>query len=268
MLRSLQSLRGYALRAVDGEIGRVTDFYFDDEPWVVRYMVVDTGGWFGPEVLIVPESFRRADWTGRSIDVALTQDQVRNSPSVDVHQPVSRQYESRYYAYFGFSPYWGGPGTWAAAVPTAGAMPDGVLASQRAVAAVDDAERARRSAERGERSPTRDSRLRSTKEVTGYHLQATDGEVGHVDDFIADDSTWAIRYIEIDTSNWIGGRSLLVPRWALRGVDWPMRQLRVGRTRDHIKNSPEHRSEISLEDEQQLAAHYGAERGGGEGSAP
>jgi hypothetical protein len=262
MLRSLQSLRGYTLRAVDGEIGRVDEFYFDDEHWVVRYMVVSTGGWFGPEVLITPQSFRRADWAGRVIDVALTQQQVRNSPSVDLHKPVSRHYEASYYAYFGYAPYWGGPGTWAATAPAAGALTDPVVASQQAAAAAADAERARQTGEQSTEGPQeRDSRLRSLKEVSGYHIQASDGEVGHVDDFIADDGTWEIRYIQIDTSNWIGGRSVLVPRPALRDVDWPHREVRVALTREQIKNSPEHHPELTAEEERRLSSHYGAEHG-------
>jgi hypothetical protein len=192
----------------------------------------------------------------------LTREQVRNSPSVDLHKPVSRQYEAQYNAYFGYSPYWGGPGTWATAAPSAGAMPDPILASQRAAAEAEEAERARRVPAEPE---SLDSHLRSTNEVTGYHIQAMDGEVGHVDDFIADDASWEIRYIEIDTSNWIGGRSVLIPRWALRDVDWPNQELRVGLTREQIERSPEHRPEMTPEEEQRLSAHYGAEHGWGEG---
>jgi hypothetical protein len=262
VLRSLESLRGYALRATDGEIGQVTEFYFDDLHWVVRYIVINTGGWFGPEVLIAPQAFRSADWAARVIDVNLTRAQVRNSPSVDLHQPISRQYEARYHAYFGYSPYWGGPGTWAATAPTAGALPDPILAAQRAAAAIEDAERARRSLDHP--PPPIDSRLRSNKDVCGYHIQATDGEVGHVDDFIADDATWELRYIEIDTSNWIGGRSILIPRSALRDVDWPNRQLRVRVTRERIEKCPLQRAELgpelTAEDEQRLTAYYDVAR--------
>jgi hypothetical protein len=259
VLRSLQHLLGYTLRARDGDIGQVTDLYFDDQHWVVRYLVADTPGWLGREVLIAPPSFGAADWHDRAIDVALTRAQVRDSPSIDRHRPVSRQYEARYYAYFGYSPYWGPPSGWGGAAPGAGAMPDGTLASRRAVAAADDAARAPAPGGKAGGEPPSDFHLRSMSEVTGYHLHASDGEIGHVDDFIADDTTWAIRYLEVDTSNWIGGRSVLVPRAALRDVDWSNRLVGVALTRERIAHAPPSGRSPSAAEEAQLLAYYAAD---------
>jgi PRC-barrel domain len=260
VLRSLEKLRGYALRATDGDVGAVDEFYFDDQHWAVRYMVAETSSWLSRRVLIAPIAISRVDWTGRVVNVAISTDQVRNSPDVDLHRPVSRQYEADYFAYFGYAPYWGGPGMWAAA-SYPGAFADGTVAAERAVA---DVERAKAEDPVTSRA-SGDSHLHSSKDVKGHHIAATDGEIGHVDDFIIDDRSWAIRYIEIDTSNWIGGRSVLIPQSALRTISWADRTLNVALTRDQIERSPgPDESGLSIEYEGRLAAHYGVEHVRGE----
>lgn len=248
MLRTLNSLEGYSLRATDGDIGRVHDFCFDDDQWVVRYFVVDTGSWLGRRVLVSPTAFVRADWDSSTIEVALTKEQVRNSPSVDLHRPVSRQYETDYYAYLEYTPYW--------AAPYPGPLPDGHLAAQRAVT---EAKRASEAPAPVDDPSLADSHLRSSKEVRGYHIHATDGEIGHVDDFVADDRSWAIQFIQVDTSNWIGGKSVLVPRAALDRVSWADGTLHVVLTRAQVENSPEYdSSRLSADTEQRLDTYYGS----------
>ena len=80
--------------------------------------------------------------------------------------------------------------------------------------------------------------LRSTSRSTGYHLHATDGEIGHVDDFLIGEESWRIRYLLVDTSNWIGGRSVLVSCDALQRIDRDRGTLHVSATRDAIRNGP------------------------------
>jgi hypothetical protein len=73
-----------------------------------------------------------------------------------------------------------------------------------------------------------DSHLRSTKAVTGYHIEALDGELGHVDGFIVDDESWAIRYMEVATRNWWPGKKVLVsPAWIDR-MSWEDSKVYVG----------------------------------------
>ncbi len=84
-----------------------------------------------------------------------------------------------------------------------------------------------------------DSHLRSTREVTGYHIHATDGEIGHVEDFIVDDETWAVRYVVVGTRNWLPGKKVILsPRWIKR-VEWADSSLYFDLTRESVKNSPE-----------------------------
>ena len=110
MLRNAKVLKGFRIRATDGEIGTVTQFYFDDESWAIRYLMVDTGGWLdGRTVLISPISVIYTDWDEERLDVSLTKKQVENSPDINTHLPVSRQHEAQYFGYYGYPYYWGGP---------------------------------------------------------------------------------------------------------------------------------------------------------------
>jgi hypothetical protein len=242
MLRRLQEINGYTLRATDGEIGRTQDFYFDDQHWVVRYMVVSTGTWLGREVLIAPQAITQVSWDDQAISLSLNKGQVERSPAVDLHTPVSRQYETDYFSYFGYAPYW-----LAAAPP--GIYADETLAAQRAAASASTAV---------DVQPTVESHLRSANDTKGYHIQARDGEIGHVDDFLVDDRTWAVRFIEVDTSNWIGGASVLVPRHALGAVKWPEQLLSVTLTRAQVQGSPRSDGpDFPADYERQLHAYYG-----------
>jgi len=103
-----------------------------------------------------------------------------------------------------------------------------------------------------------DPHLRSTRDVSGHHIQAADGEIGHVDDFIIDDETWAIRYIVIDTRNWWPGKKILVsPKWIER-VSWDEAKVFVNLSRETIKRSPEYKeaSLLTRDYETGLHRHY------------
>src|SRR5262249_56338846 len=83
-----------------------------------------------------------------------------------------------------------------------------------------------------------DPNLRSARDVTGYYIQATDGDLGHVEDFLVDDETWAIRYCIVDTRNWLPGRKVLVsPEWIQR-VSWEDSKVYVDLSKRHIKSPP------------------------------
>jgi hypothetical protein len=226
MLRSTKELNNFTIRGTDGEVGHVDDFYFDDEKWTIRYMVVATGGWLGRRVLISPISFSSMDWHTNTIDLSLTRDRVRNSPDADLNAPISRAYERGYYGYYGYPPYWGGMGYWGPAEYPGALAGPGAVRTDRASTAAAVEERA-------------DSHVRSCNAVMGYHIHATNGEIGHVDDFIFDDERWAIRYLRVDTSNWIGGKPVLVPQAALREVNWIDARINVALTKDQVWNSPE-----------------------------
>ncbi len=247
MLRSLKDLEHYTLYASDGEIGTVVNFLLDDASWTVRYLVAETNGNSGGrDVLITPLAFREVDWATRCFRLALTRDKVRNSPGIDTNQPVSRQHELDYHRYFGYAHYWGGSGIWGSGTyPTmlAGGMWDEAEASSLG----QDVDR------------PGDRHLRSAAEVRGYHIQGTDGPIGHIIDFIVDDETWEVRYLVIDTTNgWFGKKVLVEPRWA-REVSWEDGKIHFDLTRKAINDSPPWNptAAINRKYEVQLYDYYG-----------
>jgi hypothetical protein len=245
MLKNTSHLKGFVIRATDGDLGTVDEFYFDDETWAIRYLTVDTGGWLGGRrVLISPISIVHTNWQAKRLDVALTKKQVENSPAIDTHQPVSRQHEAAYLGYYGYPCYWSGPYLWGPAFYPAG------LAIPATAATEAMADRIR-----GESA---DSHLRSSEGVTGYFLEAADGEIGHVDGFVVDDEVWAIRYIEVATRNWWLGKKVLVsPAWIER-VSWTDSKVCIALSREAIKSAPEYVEPmpITREYEDRLYLHY------------
>jgi hypothetical protein len=246
MLRNAKNLHGFTIRATDGDIGTVDQLYFDDETWAIRYLTVETGGWLGGRpVLISPISVVRAEWQAERLDVALTKKQVENSPDINTHQPVSRQHEAAYNRYYGYPYYWGGPYLWGAAPYPA----DVVMPATTITDAMAD----------GKRSQSADSHLRSIEAITGYSIEAVDGEIGHVDGFVFDDEAWAIRYIEVATRNWWPGKKVLVsPAW-IESMNWADSKVYTALTREAIQNGPEYveSSPITREYENRLYFHYG-----------
>ncbi len=244
MLRSLKDLERYRVFATDGDIGSVVDFLVDDEHWTVRYLIVETGGPLstGQRVLVSPVSFARAEWTDRHFHLALTGQKVRNSPSVELDKPVSRQHEIDYYSYYGYPAYWDYGAT--IGLGTYPGMVMGGLVAPPPRAQSD--------------KTSRDVHLRSVNEVRGYHIHGTDESIGHVADFVVDDETWKVRYLVIDTSNWwMGKKVLIAPEWA-RDVSWENHVVNVDLTREVISNSPEWNptAVISSEYENELREHY------------
>ena len=247
MLRSVKELYNYVLAAKDGDIGRCKDFLFDDQLWTIRYMEADTGKWLpGRKVLISPISLGEPDWGGRLFPVRLTQKQIEDAPDLDQDAPVSRQHEIRWTRHFGWPYYWSGYGIWGTAdVPSA-------LYVQKEI------EEAEQEAEK-EADETNDTHLRSAKEVMGYRIRTTDDEIGHVEDFIIDERPWTIRYMVVDTRNWLPGRKVLVaPDW-IDSVDWLEKQVSVDLTKEQVKNSPEYdpAAPVNREYEMQLYDFYG-----------
>jgi hypothetical protein len=250
MLRSIESLKGCAVAASDGEIGSVEEIYFDDEAWGVRYLVVKTGNWIdGRRVLISPYSVIRLDPGALSVHVDLTRQQVSDSPPIDTHKPVSRQLEAEYLRYYGYPVYWGGLSVWGES---------SYPAFSRAALSPVSPKTLEQLARYGD-NPPGDSHLYSTDAVDGYHVEAADGNIGHVSGFIFDDEAWAIRYLCVDAQNWWPSKEvLLATEWVFL-IDWFESTVSTQLTRDAIKDSPAYDSRIPLERdfETQLYAFYG-----------
>lgn len=258
MLRNVEDLENCSIRATDGEIGQVKDFYFDDDAWAVRYLVVETGTWLSSrKVLISPIALGQPDWLARTLPVNISQAQVRNSPNIDTDQPVSRQNEEQLLGYYSYPSYWGGEGLWGeglypyAMAPGFTGVGIGHVEREREMEAYLRAER--------ERHRNDDPHLRSCNAVTGYRIHASDGEIGRVSGFLVDDESWALRYLIIDTSNWwIGHLVLVAPSW-ISGVHWQDRTVSVNLTREAIKTAPAYDPSTDWTHEQDTAlySHHG-----------
>jgi uncharacterized protein YrrD len=249
----MKDLHGFRIGATDGDIGTVQECYFDDVSHTVRYLVVDTGGWLSERrVLLSPIAFRSMDWEHKRITAALTKAQVEKSPDIDTEKPVSRQHEIVYYGYYGYTPYWAGSYLW-------GAFPYPYSGSGPAMTAAD-LERERRW--NWDANDWNDPHLRSSREVTGYHIQATDGDIGHVEDLLVDDQSWKIRYMIVDTTNWWPGKKVLVaPDW-ISEVNWAESKVHVQLGREKIRTSPEYDPSRPVERsyEARLYGHYARPR--------
>ena len=231
MLRKVEDLYGFEIDASDGDAGTVSDLYFDDQDWIVRYLVVDTGGWLsGRQVLISPVAVAKTRWDERELRVRLTKSEVKHSPDIDLDRPVSQQQIVDLHEYYGWPAYWGGSITMGTATP--GVYP-------MIMAGIDEVEEEMR--EDGPREKYRgDPHLRSAQVVSGYDIHAVDGEIGHLTDYLVDDKDWVIRYLLIDTRDWLPGRTVLVsPQWIER-VDWAETAVHTALTRTEVETSPEY----------------------------
>jgi hypothetical protein len=212
-------LKGYAIEATDGTLGTVADALFDDKTWLIRWIVVDTGPWLiGRQVLIHPSAITHADDDRRTLSVNLRKAQVKASPDIATDEPVSRRASESLYGYYGWNPMWGGVGY-------LGPMPGGGTATLKAVDHGADMEAA-------------DPDLRSIAAVAGYYIQAADGAIGHVENFLIDEVNWAIHYLVVDTRNWWPGQHVLISPYAVRTIDWLSRDVRVDLSRETIRQSP------------------------------
>lgn len=215
MLRRLTLFNGFAIHAIDGDIGKVHDIYFDDQNWVVRYFVVETGGWLlSRAVLLSPAVIEGRDWTTHTLTVRLTREQVERSPEIDTARPVSRQMKQAHYQAYPLAPY--------------GSLAGGtVFLPTEAWLATDSVGQ-----------PEGDPHLRSLREVTGYHIRAQDGNPGHVEDFLIGLPQYEIHYLVIDTRPWILGQNVPVPIERVTGIRWREREVNVGLPAQLIQASP------------------------------
>ena len=236
MLSKINALKGYKLDAIDGEIGRVKEFYFDDRRWTIRYLVANSGAWLiGRQVLIAPYALAAINVPEASIAIDLTKKQIQDSPALDSDKPVSRQFEESYYGYYGWPAYWQGPYNWGYSPNLERDLENNHIPMP------------------GEKPW--DHHLRSTQAVSGYHLRARDGEIGHVEDFIVDDEAWAIRYLIINTGDWLAGKKVLVaPQWIER-VSWSEASVLVDLSREAIQQAPEYTNDTRLTRDYEIGLH-------------
>jgi len=228
MSQSIKQLYGEKLGALDGEIGHVKDFYFDDRSWVVRYVVADTGNWLpGRLVLLSPHAIGSVYQDGKVLLANLTRKQIEDSPAIESHKPVSRQYEAEYYRYYGWPYYWLGDGLW-------GLSGFPILETPVKPFAGEPANQV------ASKPGNPDVHLRSAQAVKGYNLQAGDGAAGHVADFMMNQESWAIGELVIKTGNRFTGKEVCIPSSSVKRISYDESTVFVNLTREAVEQSPEH----------------------------
>jgi hypothetical protein len=239
MLGSINRLNGYAIQATDGEVGKIDEFYFDDAGWRVRYLVADTGNWLtGRRVLLPVATLTALSRESHIATISLTRKQVEDSPDINPEQPITRQQEDELRHYFGWANYWVGDPLFGD--PTLSPEP---IAASAGMAREESPD------------PRSDPHVESTRDVTGYHIQAVDGEIGHVEDFIVDDRAWTIRYIVAGTRNVLPGKKVLIaPQWVEK-FEWAAAKMHVDLTCFSIRNAPPYDSAASIDREYESRLH-------------
>jgi hypothetical protein len=245
MLYPLDQLFDLSIEAADGELGSVSDVYFDDQHWTVRYLVVDAGiSMVRRKVLISPISVASIEWDDRRVLVNLTKQQIEASPPIETDKPVSRQREAAFFDYYAYPYYWGGQSAWGTTsnpVSRATSAPDvfGAVSDDVALALPGD------------------PGLRSSKEVIGYQLQATDDSMGSLEDFLVDNVDWALRYLIVDTRSRLprGHISVIPPKW-IEDVDWAEKTVRVNVSRQTLENAPEYDPTLNFSSVKTTMSHH------------
>ena len=238
MLFALNGLIGCPVAASDGDIGSVKDFLFDDRSWKVRWMAVGAGHWLpGRQVLIHPSAIAPLKIPPKpalqmmspgetlTLSVRLTRQQIEASPDAREDEPCTRQLEARLYDHYGWEPYWGDTYFGPDAIDHA--------AHRKPIVAEGAEER------RWRLSRRRDPYLRSAADVKAFAIHATDSDLGHVENILADDVNWDIRYLIIATRNWLPGKLVQLAPYAVTGIDWPERRVSVNVTREQVRSAPD-----------------------------
>lgn len=245
LVRNIKLLSKYSIHATDGDIGKVHDFMFDDQTWTIRYLVVDTGRWLpGRKVLIAPESVTETDWKQKTFSLNLTKEQIKESPRIDLGHPITLKRQRELHDYYRWSYYW-----------TLGDYPP--TSSLHRTPIPEEEQQTLERPTAGE-IKSEEAELKSTHEVTGYHIQAEDDEIGHVEDFLVEDEKWKIHYLIVDTRNWLPGKKVLIaPEW-IENVNWTESKVHIKLAKDAIKTSPEYQptEPLSPEYEDKLYEHY------------
>lgn len=247
MLHRMDKLIGLRIVASDGEVGSLHDLYFDNRRWAVRYLVVESGNWLeARKLLISPLAIESIDWDGGAVGVRLTRQQVRGSPDIDTQRPLSRHHEISYFNYYGYPDYMSGPLLWG--LTPFPVIPDDASLPLTTQAIADEA---------AAHQPY-ESHLCSAADACGWQLQASDRSIGHVEDFILESGSWALRYLIVETSNWWNGRHVVVPVQWISRLDQDDSRVHVEVLSDDIRAAPEYDPaiELSRDYEIQLFGHY------------
>ncbi len=252
MLRKLHSLKSFVVNGKNGKLGKVDDFYFDQEQFVVRYLVIDTGSWLEHEqTLISTHAIDNIDFDSSIIHVNLSSDELEDSPSIEKNEPISKSKEKALIEYFGWPDYWKKSHSSDSELIHAGITERKKLLNFKTLQKEDEAKQKAKKVE---------SNLRSLEEIRGYKIHAKDDKFGHLEDlFVEEEDSWIIRYLLIDTRNIMEGKLVIIaPEW-IESINWFDKEIFIDKDKKEIEESPEYKEEkapIDKSYEELLYDHY------------
>jgi uncharacterized protein YrrD len=246
MLRSIQDLLACSVTCPDGDLGKIDQIYFDVHSRRVRYLVIDTSAWgYGQKIWVPPCCVHQIDFSSKVVRLNLVQQKMLASPAIDMQGPISRLQEGKLVNYYGCKPYWEETHAQCASRypsgainSTAGGEPEGHERMTLHTNAVNSS-----------------VHLLSTRQASGYTIEAVDGPIGHIRDFVFEDETWMIRYLTIDTHEWWQSETeVLLSTESIDSIESAGFTISTTLGRDAIQNSPVYLDYVPLRrmDETQL----------------
>lgn len=231
-----QDFKKYSILAEDGKFGSVFDFYFDEDTFLLRYLVVDSEPFLLRNlVLISPIIFRKINLAEKTIELSITKKEIADSPGLDSGEVVSSQYEKTYNDHFSWPYYWGsyGNSTWAAG-------PYGINEEYgtQVRKSTDDIEE--------KNNLIRDAKsnsLRSLREVRSYSIRGSENEeFGHIQGFILNPDTLSFDFVVIDTVNYLPSKNILLrPEW-IENILWQSKVVKIKLSKKLIKSAPSYKN--------------------------
>ena len=219
MLWNASALNGYPIKANDGQVGTVAGLIYDPSDWAVRWLVADTGDWLSRRQALLPISaLGQPDPESHLLPVNLTMRQVEDCPDIDTSKPLSPATETLFRNHYNISP---GPGR----LPGNDAIALAPLQILPVVSVARDT---------NGQGPL----LNSLSDITGISIEATDGDVGHSEDFLIDTALWQVRYLTVHSSRWWTGETRLISPQSIEWVDWARSIIHLNVTCQKVKNSP------------------------------
>lgn len=259
MLKKMKDLKGYTIHGREEDLGKVEDFYFDKERFIIRYVVVDTGNWLQEKLtLISPKVFKEINHESEEIFVNINSKELEEGPGIEKSETVSKEMEEKLVNHYEWPTYWGAAG----AAGAGAGVPAGRVGRGKIFDYEESLEK-QKSPEKQKQTGKKDaeSNLRSFNEVRKYHIQAEDDEFGHLEDLLFDEENWVIRYLLVDTRNFLPGKDVLIALEWLQSISWDQEKIYVNKTKDEIKSSPEYEEDkyeqvVDRDYEEKLYDHY------------
>jgi len=225
MLLSLKELAGFSIQAQDGEIGKVSDFYFDDQEWVVRHLIDKTGfGLLGRQTLITPDVIEMINLDARKLTVSLIREQIENGPTRSQEKPLARDVAKQ-----------------KAAGQSADRYVSGASAGDETIYAVAPAVQPKVipiKREMAQDVTSDEPNLHSSNDVIGYRISTNNGLIGQIVDLFIDDETWAIQYLVISSKKELDNKRILIAPESIDWISWKQKSVSVSLEKEKIKDCP------------------------------